>query len=360
MESNRTVRFLAIVTIAATFATVASAQWQIENAEKKQSLKFGLLAQGRADFTETVLDGEDITQQDLYLRRLRILMGGTFGDRWSFFLETDNPNLGKADSTGKKGASDIYIQDAVLTYSWKDNHHVDVGMLLCNGSHNMMQGATTLLPVDYGPYSFVSSTPMDLRVGRDYGVRARGYPLDKHLEYRVEVLQGNRSEPNRPLRTTGRVVWYPFEAETGLFYSGTNFGKKKLLAIGATYDTQSDYDLMAADVYWDWPIGKNGLTLQADWITEDGGDVAPSLTEQDLMLVEGAFHFNGIKLSPFVQYQDRNFDDDATADQSTYQVGLAWWWKGHNRNLKVGWGQSESDGGDSYDSLQVQLQVLQF
>jgi hypothetical protein len=44
---------------------------------------------------------------------------------------------------------------------------------------------------------------------------------------------------------------YPAEAETGYFYSGANFGKKKILAIGVSYDQQDDYNAPAFDVYFD-------------------------------------------------------------------------------------------------------------
>jgi hypothetical protein len=34
-------------------------------------------------------------QQNLFLRRARLIMGGDFGNQISFFFETDDPNLGK-------------------------------------------------------------------------------------------------------------------------------------------------------------------------------------------------------------------------------------------------------------------------
>ena len=59
-------------------------------------------------------------------------------------------------------------------YKFRDEFQIDGGMLLVPGSHNGSQGATTLLPVDYGPYSFLSSTITRSNVGRDYGIQARG------------------------------------------------------------------------------------------------------------------------------------------------------------------------------------------
>ncbi len=347
----------AIVVLAAT--TTATAQWQVESKDGSSSIKFGYLAQARGDWLESA-DGES-TAQDLYFRRLRLLFGGKLSPKWSFFFETDSPNLGKS-AAGVKGAGDVYIQDFVITYTHNDALSVDVGMLLPGNSHNSNQSAASLLAVDYGPYSFLNSGPIDARVGRDYGVRLRGYPFKKHLEYRLEVLDGNRGpDANRPFRTSVRLVYYPFEAETGLYYSGTNLGKKKILAIGANYDAQEDYELKAFDVYWDWPIaGGNGVTLQGDYIQEDGGTTLPSLAKQDSLLIEAGFFIAKAKLSPFVQYADRDFDDPEAADTKFSQIGLAFWLKGHNRALKLGYGRLETDGAPDRDLVQLQLQVLQF
>ena len=154
-------------------------------------IKLGILAQGQAEWDDAA-DAKS-TSQNLYLRRFRILFGGQITNKLSFFFETDSPNLGKYDpAAGKKVAGDVYIQDFFATYSFSDELKIDGGLILIPASHNSEQSAATLLPVDYGPYSFLGSAPTDSNMGRDYGVQARGYPLDKHLEYRLGVFDGQR------------------------------------------------------------------------------------------------------------------------------------------------------------------------
>jgi len=342
-------------------ASAAHAQWQITSPDGSSSIKFGFLMQGRAEFLDDAAG--DKTQQNLFFRRLRLLAGGKLNDQLSFFMETDSPNLGKAGANGVKNAGDIYIQDFAVT--WKpqsDAFNLDVGMLLIETSHNSNQSAVSLMATDYGPYSFVSSGPIDARVGRDYGVRARGYLAGDHLEYRAGVYQGKRGDQaDNPFRFTGRLVWNVFDAEKGLFYSGTTLGTKHILSFGASYDAQDNYSAYAGDVYWDQPLpGGNSVTLQGDWIQYDGDTFLPTLPKQDDLLVEAGFYNAATKLMPFVQYSTRNFDNPLLPDDDKLQAGLGWMFRGHKGNLKLSWAQLGKDGAPDRNEIWLNFQVFTF
>jgi hypothetical protein len=354
----RSLKLAALLAGTACVAAIpAQAQFEVASKDGKSSIKFGLLAQPQAEWIDTA--SGDGTTQNLFVRRLRFLMGGKYGDKVSFFVETDSPNIGKADATGKKNADTIFMQDIIVTYTVSKGFMIDSGLLLTPNSHNSEQGATTLLPVDYAPYSFLASVPTGSRVGRDYGAQVRGYLASDHFEYRLGIFQGAReANSTNSFRTIGRVVWYPFEAETGFFYTGTNFGKKKILAIGASYDQQDSYKVPAFDVYFDWPVGKNAVTAQVDQINYDGGTFLTSLPKQDTTHVEAGFYFSSVKIGPFLQYNVRNYDDAAKADEKYSQIGLAWWASGHNFNVKLGYGKFEKD--HARDQNQVQLQAQLF
>ncbi len=346
----------------ACMAPAAHAQWQIQPTDGS-SIKFGFLMQGQA---ESVDVNQDDTAQNLFFRRLRVLAGGKINDQWSFFFETDSPNLGKGTSVAgvnSKDAGDLYIQDFVVTYKpGGDALNIDVGMLLDAISYNSNQSAATLLATDYGPYSFVWSAPLQARVGRDYGVRARGYLFGDHLEYRASMLQGVRGDnQTNDFRFTGRLMFNVFEAQKGLFYTGTTLGKKQLLSFGASFDKQEEYETVGVDAFWDQPIGDgNGLTVQADWSSLDGDTFLATLPEQENLLVEAGFYINSLKLLPFIQYADRNFDDDALADTDKVMVGVGYMFAGHNGNLKLSYGQHGVDGGDDRDEFWLQLQLFRF
>lgn len=341
-------------------ASAARAEWKISSEDGETFIKFGFLAQARADFVDTV-DGDD-TSQDLYFRRLRLLLGGKIGKKWTFFIETDSPNLGKGEPDGSKGSSDIFIQDAFFTYAHNNAFKVDVGQILIPLSHNSQQSAATLLPVDYAPYSFLNSGPTDSRVGRDYGVQLRGYVAGDHLEYRVGVFQGNRGESStNDFRYVGRVVFYPFEADKGFYYAGTTLGKKRILALGSSYETQEEYRAYSADVFYDQPIGDgNGLTVQAGFLNYDGDVTFPQLPKEDTMLFELGYYIGSVKLMPFVTYYRRAFDDQDLFDQDLTQIGLAYYMKSYNRVLKASFGRISSEVGEDRNQILIQLQLFRF
>jgi hypothetical protein len=365
-RSSVRLRLIGVVGLAlGMLAGPAQAQWQVTSADGVSSLKLGVLLQPQAELIETA-DGEDHSQ-NLFLRRARILMGGTYSEKWSFFLETDSPNLGKGRTDGSK-TSDLFIQDVFVTYSTGDAFKVDAGMLLMPLSHNHETSAGMLLPVDYGAFTFSASDSTASKVGRDYGVEARGYVLDKRLEYRVGAFQGYRGSDladgggagSEPFRILARAVWYPFEAETGYFYTGASLGTKKILALGASYDVQGSYSTVGADLFYDQPIASGALTFQADWARLDGDDFLTSLPEQDTWLVEASYFSKSLRLGPFVQLASRSFalEDASHPDEDRMQLGLAWWISGHKVNLKGAWARLTKDGFPDRDQALLQLQLF--
>jgi hypothetical protein len=351
--------FLVGVACASLLARAGTAQtadhpWQINSKEGGASVALGFLAQGQAE----VVRAESATGgcQNLYLRRFRLMAGGKLMEKLSFFIETDSPNLGKGSPAGAKGEERIFFQDIILTYTFRPEFQLDAGLLLVAASYNGGQGATTLLPVDYAPYSFLSSEPTGSRSGRDYGMQARGYLAHDHFEYRMGVYQGYRNPGStNSFRYSGRFVWYPFEAETGFFYTGTTLGKRKILALGAGFDVQRDYSAKSVDLFWDRPLpGGDGLTLQAGYTRYDGGRIFPQLPAENVWLVEAGYYNRGTRLGPFAQLSGRRFDNPALPDTSKYQGGLAYWASGHRLNLKLGVGRLY--GAPGADSWQVVLQ----
>ncbi len=228
-------------------------------------------------------------------------------------------------------------------------------MMLLPLSHNSGQSAATLLAIDYGPYSFLASDPTGSRVGRDYGLQARGY-IAKHLEYRAGVFQGKRGAgAAMPFRYLGRIVWYPFDTETGYFYSGTNLGTKRIVALGASIDHQAGYNTAGFDLYIDQRVGAgDGATFQADLLRYDGGTTFRQLPLQTCWLLEGGYYFRAVKLGPFVQVASRDPTDPSRAIERKYQVGVAYWPGGHRYNVKAGVARLTASG--AADSTQVVVQ----
>jgi hypothetical protein len=191
----------------------------------------------------------------------------------------------------------------------------------------------------------------------------RGYPAKQKFEYRLGVFQGVRGvEAHNAFRVAGRAVFYPYGADTGFFYTGTWQGTRKMLGIGASFDVQEDYKSGGADLMYERPLagGAQGVTVQVDWTRFDGGTFLVSLPKQDAFLVEAGYHLAKGRVTPFVQYTKRNFDLSSLADQDAFQAGLAWWLKGHSRNLKASLGRQHTDRGPNRLQALVQFQIFSY
>src|SRR5512143_3199967 len=95
-DAGRTLRgALLRAAVLLVLAPAASAQWVIESKDGGSSIKLGFLVQPEAEWLEGAGGGQ--YAQNLFLRRIRILLGGQVSERWSFFFDTDSPNVGKAN-----------------------------------------------------------------------------------------------------------------------------------------------------------------------------------------------------------------------------------------------------------------------
>ncbi len=334
------------------------------------NLRFGFLLQGWADWAQDpVTEGYS---QNLFLRRARVIVAGNVAKNVSFFFETDNPNLGKAPKSLGTG---LIVQDAFMEWKIADEFAIQGGLILNPLCRNCLQSAAGLLSIDYGSYSFLQSAPTQSSVGRDTGFQAKGYLIDKHLEYRVGVFQGARAPAsasnalsNNAFRYAGRIMYDVFDTEVGHFYSGTYLGKKKVLAFGIGLDAQQDYQAVAGDVFLDMPVGGgNGVTFQADYIHYDGGVTFAALPKQDTFFTEAGFFISKAKLMPWARYESKMLSDSvlsAAQDQSKWQVGLTYYFAGNNFNIKAGYGQTipknETAVLHTASQFTIQLQAFYF
>ena len=60
-------------------------------------------------------------------------------------------------------------------------------------------------------------------------------------------------------------------------------------------------------------------------------------------MVEVGYYFHTIKLMPYIQFARQDFDAAARPDEKRAQAGLAFWFAGHNSNLKLAWTKIDRD-----------------
>ena len=323
------------------------------------NFKLGVLGQFQGDWLED--PGADTTQ-NLFIRRLRLLFGGQVAKNVTFFVETDAPNLGKTLPGGKNISPGVILQDAYAEFKAHDAFAIDAGLMFVPFSRNSLQSAATLMPIDYGAYTFAQSGPTQSTVGRDTGFQARGYLLANRLEYRLGAFQGAReARSHNAFRYAGRVQYDFLESEgAGFFYAGTYLGKKKVLAAAAAFDAQSDYHAYDADAFVDYPTGPGAVTAQVSYNRIDGGTTFVALPRQNVGFVEAGYLIRALKLMPVVQFAKRAIVETSAGDETHWSVGVNYWWAGHNANVKAAYGRVEPVGHASQNEFTFQLQVFYF
>jgi hypothetical protein len=236
--SNSTHRIACAIGALLIAALPASAQIVI-NGNDDVSFKLGVLGQFQAD---TISNGDsEPNTNNLFARRLRLLFGGQVAKNVTFFIETDAPNLGKTLSGVKDIQPPVLVQDAYAEFRFADAFTLDAGLMFIPFSRNGLQSAGTLLPIDYGAYTFSDSAATQSTTGRDAGFQVRGYFAGNRLEYRIGAFQGVRDAgSDNAFRYAGRVQYNALDPESGFFYTGTYIadqspGDTTRMAAGANY-----------------------------------------------------------------------------------------------------------------------------
>jgi hypothetical protein len=350
---------LIVVTLVAITAPAPAGAQAVITVNEDVKLQFGVLGQFWGDTIDSPTTDDNTS--NLFIRRVRLLFGGQVAKNVSFFIETDSPNLGRVLPGGKNITPSVIVQDAWGTFRAGNFFMLDAGLMFVPFSRNAVQSAATLLPIDYGAFTFIQSGPTQSSTGRDTGFQARGYLLEQHLEYRIGAFQGVRNTlSTNEFRYAGRAQYNFFDTETAFFYTGTYLGKKRILAVAAAFDKQSDYHAYDADVFVDIPFRGGAITGQVDYNHFNNSRTLSTLPRENIELVEAGYLFTPIRLTPFLQFTNRDVTDVRTGDDRRWTVGLSYWWAGHNANIKGAYTRIAPPGGPRQNEFTVQFQVFYY
>jgi hypothetical protein len=348
------------------------------------TIQFGVLAQPA--FEMGGAPDDEKMAKNLFLRRFRLMVGGTLFTYFEFFFDADLPNLFKQDpadtmsGTGKNYPG-LQVQDAYVTFKpVGELIKFDAGFMLPPLSHNGVESAAKL----YGPDYFVNTFRRNVTgnadpfksqgqspVGRDAGFQLRALLLNSHIDARVGMFQGLRlgEVPAAGMtpavigglnifRVAARLQINLLDGEPGFFYQGTYHGAKKILSIGGFIDYQDPYKYFGGDLFVDLPVGPGILTAQADVGKWDGGIYRDqnnlevpfaAMGKATVYLAEVGYLIGPIMLSPIARFErldtplvpnpdptmPGNIPDPSNPKEDRYGGGLAFWPYGHNSNLKA-------------------------
>lgn len=288
---------------------------------------------------------------DIFLRRMRIIVGGQIVDGVKFFADTDFSNAGK---TGVSPA--FIVQDAFGDVRIFGDHWLEVGLVLLPFSFENSSSAGSPLGIDAN----VETIKLTNSLGwRDAGAMLHGN-FGKMVGYRVGMFDGMSANEGAALRFTGHVAVNVLgEVETGWFFNQDRLGKSNYVSLGAGFDTQkdatskvvdgvtsdvADSDAWVVDLQSGYGFGPVHVTLNAAYHDWDNANFKGAT----------AFAEAGARWqSAMLTFKYALQDPDAGDTVSDATVGLHYFLKGHATRAGV-----EYRTGDSPDAILVGLQFL--
>jgi hypothetical protein len=254
------------------------------------SLTFTYALQGWLQHKGFTSPTDSGSSNDAFLRRNRLTFSGQYNDYVGFYAQLEAGNDSKLGGDNKS----VYYRDAYVTLDYRDDLRFIVGRFKNTFSRENLEACLEPLTLDRGevlPYTPFGGT-------RDTGLAVWGNLLDARLQYRVMLSDGREGNvvPEDSPRLTGRVHYSFWEPEFNYGYLGTYLGTKKVLTIGAGYDSQNsvaygnfpartdvkDYKAWTADAFMEIPTASGVYTLSGAYFDYDTGGAINMTPDPDL------------------------------------------------------------------------------
>jgi hypothetical protein len=346
--------------------------------DDESSLDLGFRVQSLMIQREVDLDGDGSWDDDtdFRVRRARLRLKLDVNQYVSAFIQTD-----ATDDSGGAG-SDMRVIDSWVNLKYNNWLQLTGGQHMAPASRQSLTSSGGMMTIDRpglntknltwgtrSTYRFATSTLSQTDAGlrgdnavRDVGGTVWGtgsFSDTLHMKYYAGVYDGvqNADTDDNNLRYTGRVQVNFFDAEPGYFNLSTYLGKKKTLGFGVSYDMQdevanntisggtADYEYWSVDAFMDWPLGPGALTAEAGYadLDLDRFDDDAAQSQGNGWYVQAGYYIN--KWQPWVEYEE--WDSDSFSGDfgsySQYRVGISYFFKGHNANIKLGYEYTDPD-----------------
>ena len=302
-------------------------------------MKFGTNLMAWADWTQDQATEGYI--QNLYLRRARFNVAGKVANGVYFYYQLENANLGKSP---KNLAGGFQTLDATLEWRIDKSFNIQAGLIYLPMSREAVKASGSQYLLDTSAYATLATGSLQGSSNRDTGFGVRGFVLDDHLEYRVVAVQGMRDASSKyAFRYLFRAAYNFFDTETytpafTAMASSYSQSSKKILAIGSSYDSQRDYELYSADVFWSIPVGKDAKWEGTVWYQNmDGATLTTAIPKQNTFTAETGWYFKTVKTEPFVRWERKQVSSNEKLDEQRTMVGVTYYLSGYNATLKAAW-----------------------
>lgn len=350
------------------------------NKTAQEKINIGFWTQAWYQHVENGKGDNDLN--DFMLRRAYFSVKGQPTEYLSFFTHIAIDRLGQdgLDNPSMGLGSGLAFRDLWITLDLDESFKIQAGRMYVPLTRNYGTTSTkSLLTTDL---SFMQggirgSIFYTSKVGRDDGVTLWGNPFDGMFQYRLMVSEGVESSinPEDNLRVVARGVLNLLEPETGWFNQGTYLGKKKVLSIGAAFDSQNNLTLnnepgqdnfiWTVDGFFDHPVGKGAVTAESAYIYMDNStqgnsfvQLAPGDNARFFYLQAGYYFGTPIgtgNLQPYFRYETVSVKQKT--DTNFISGGLNYYLKGHNAKLSLDYTMIDYSDFENQNIFTVQLAV---
>jgi hypothetical protein len=360
--ARRAAACLGVTLILVVFLPAAPARAAVTLYEKDQTrleMEFRLMAWGVQAGPELIPSGAGAPPDqegeiyDFFVRRARILVRATISSSLEIFFQAGEDNIGSKILKDDPG---FRFKDAMLNFRHSDGLQLAVGQFKVPFLRQNLESGFNQLLVDR---SIATAIRPAVEGQRDDG----GMIWGNHggMQYRAAVFDGSDQEDTNThssLRGSARVSYNWFTPEPGFGFTGTTFGKQKVLQIGGQGDWQDgrtdprdatafqserrDYRAWAFDYFYEQPYQSGwALVTEGAWIQRRDDYLTDGL---DTLSTHAGYVQAGVLLPwecgiGHLQISGRYelLDADrgaASTDVRGRTFGLTWFLKGHDRKIQ--------------------------
>jgi hypothetical protein len=343
-------------------------------------INLGFRVQTQFIATNDNAGGAGETEEFFQTRRQRLRLGGSVTEYVKFFLQTD----------GK----DQQMIDAFVNVHYKNLINVVMGRNMAPASRQITTSSGGLMAIDRPAITNFNLTwGLNGKVGfntganfaqgdqgligsssvRDDGVTlfsSHSFSDTLHAKFYLGFYDGIEVTDKDDHRVTARAQVNFFDPEPGYYNLSTYLGKKKTVGIGASVDYQEDmvadvsgdfhdYTWYEVDAFTDYPVGPGTLTAEAAYhhldldgsgvldVNNDGvldpGEISAKQTSGDGFYGQIGYYLPDWDIQPWASVDYWASDDsDDIGSFTAYRIGITYFFKGHNANVKMGFERFEA------------------
>ncbi|MCG6945945.1 MAG: OprO/OprP family phosphate-selective porin [Deltaproteobacteria bacterium] len=390
-RNPRTKEVLFLVLFLGAFLALPTPSWAGVTLKTDEDISIELGFRMQTQFlssTNSNADSSGDHEEKFTIRRASVRLGGNVTKWVKFFLQVGNNDEPGTDNE----PTDVNLIDSYINLHLHDLAQIMMGELMVPSSRQHLTSSAALMAIDHPGITGYSLTwglnggavfnttafedgNLDLEGDanlRDIGGTFFGsFSLNEmvHAKYYVGAYNGIQfmNDDDDKERVAARLQINFLDPEPNYYNLSTYLGQKKTIGIGVSIDSQQriardlidddnvNYIFYSFDAFADLPVGPGSATIEAGYSNlnldnsralRDSASGPPKNgqeTEGQGFYVQSGYFINNLHLQPWAFYESWYSDaSDDVGSWSAWRVGLSYFIKGHNANIKVGFEQFRS------------------